>query len=146
MKARKPLTGTAILLAGLVTLWAANAARSEERRVDAAKLPPASTKADVTYAKDIKPIFDNSCTGCHGEKRVKAKLRLDSLEHIRAGSKHGAVVTPGKIETSVLLRNIANLPGDEDDWMPPKDNKAKIAPLTKAEVGLVRAWIEQGAK
>jgi hypothetical protein len=30
--------------------------------------------------------------------------------------------------------------------MPPKDNKAKIAPLSKEEIGLVRAWIEQGAK
>ena len=29
--------------------------------------------------------------------------------------------------------------------MPPKDNKAKIPPLTKEEIGLIRAWIDQGA-
>jgi hypothetical protein len=33
--------------------------------------------------------------------------------------------------------------GDEEDWMPPID---KGKPLTAEQVGLVRAWIDQGAK
>ena len=35
---------------------------------------------------------------------------------------------------------------DEEMYMPPKGNKAKIAQMTKEEIGLVRAWVEQGAK
>jgi len=41
---------------------------------------------------------------------------------------------------------VAHTTSDEDLFMPPKDNKAKIPPLTKDQVGLIRAWIEQGAK
>ncbi len=146
MKYQNILKRGGVALMGLAMTLILSPSQAEERQVDVDKLPPAATKTGVTYAKDIKPIFDKSCTGCHGEKRDKARLRLDSLEHIMAGSKHGAVVVPGKSEKSMLLRNIANLPGDEDDWMPPKDNKAKIAPLTKEQVSLVRAWVEQGAK
>jgi uncharacterized membrane protein len=36
--------------------------------------------------------------------------------------------------------------GDEDDFMPPPNNKANIAQLTKEQVALIRAWIDQGAK
>ena len=48
---------------------------------------------------------------------------------------------PGEIE----IHNIARI-GDEDDYMPPPDNKDKIPPLTKDQIGLIRAWIDQGAK
>jgi hypothetical protein len=45
----------------------------------------------------------------------------------------------------MLIHNVAHL-GDEEEWMPPPNNKLKIKPLTKDEIGLVRAWIDQGAK
>ncbi len=41
---------------------------------------------------------------------------------------------------------VARQTEDEELYMPPTDNKQKIPPLTKEEIGLVRAWIEQGAK
>ena len=113
--------------------------------VDVSKLPPASTQKGVTYAKDIKPIFDKSCVKCHGAEKPKAKLRLDSLEGSLKGSADNKVIEPGNSAKSILVHNIAQL-GDEDTWMPPKDNKAKIDPLTKEQVGLIRAWIDQGAK
>ena len=61
------------------------------------------------------------------------------------GSADNKVIEPGNSAKSMLVHNISQL-GDEDTWMPPKDNKAKIPPLTKDEIGLVRAWIDQGAK
>lgn len=36
--------------------------------------------------------------------------------------------------------------GDEYDWIPPKDKKAKVLSLVPAQIGLIRAWIEQGAR
>jgi hypothetical protein len=116
-----------------------------EKKVDTSKLPPPSDKKGVTYAGDIKAIFDKSCIKCHGEQKPKAKLRLDSLEGALKGSENGKVIEPGKSVDSVLVHNISWI-GDEDNWMPPKDNKAKIPQLTKDEIGLVRAWIDQGAK
>jgi mono/diheme cytochrome c family protein len=113
--------------------------------VDVSKLPPVSDQKDVTYAKDIKPIFEKSCTKCHGAERQKGKLRLDSLEAALKGGADGKVIEPGKSAESILVHNVAHL-GDEDEFMPPPDNKDKIPPLTKEQIGLVRAWIDQGAK
>jgi hypothetical protein len=45
----------------------------------------------------------------------------------------------------MLLISVACI-GPEDSWMPPKNNKAKIEPLSTEQVALIRAWIEQGAK
>jgi len=113
--------------------------------VDTSKLPAASTKTGVTYATDIKPIFDASCIKCHGEQKPKAKLRLDSLAGVVKGGEDGKVIEPGNSAKSMLVLNIAHL-GDEDDFMPPPKNKLGLKKLTDEQIGLVRAWIDQGAK
>jgi len=121
------------------------AASVSAKDVDVSKLPPASTKKDVTFAKDIKPIFDKSCVKCHGAEKPKAKLRLDTLEGVLKGSADNKVIEAGNSAKSMLVHNVAQL-GEEDYWMPPPDNKANIPALTKEQVGLIRAWIDQGAK
>jgi hypothetical protein len=110
------------------------------------KLPPASDKKGVTYEKDIKAIFDNSCVKCHSGEKAKAKLHMDTLEGVLKGAKKDKVVEPGNSAGSILVKAIAHVSPDEDDWMPPLNNKAKIGPLTAEEIGLIRAWIDQGAK
>jgi hypothetical protein len=114
---------------------------------DTSQLPPAAAKAGVTYAADIQPIFDKSCYPCHGPKtpKPKGRLRVDSLEAVLKGGKDGVVVMAGDIAKSPLLGNVAQL-GDPDEYMPPPKNKGHIEPLTKEQVGLIRAWIQQGAK
>jgi mono/diheme cytochrome c family protein len=113
--------------------------------IDASKLPPPSTKTGLTYATDIKPIFDTSCAKCHGEQKPKAKLRLDNLAGALKGSENGKVIEPGNSAKSVLVANIAHL-GEEDDFMPPPKNKLGLKKLTDEQIGLIRAWIDQGAK
>jgi hypothetical protein len=113
---------------------------------DTAQLPPAATKQGVTYAADIKPVFDQSCVKCHSGEKPKAKLKLDSLENALKGSKDGKVVIPGNSAKSPLVLNVAHLSNDKDTWMPPAHNKANIGPLTPEQIGLIRAWIDQGAK
>jgi hypothetical protein len=109
--------------------------------VDVTKLPPPSTKKDLTYSHDIKPLFEKSCFKCHGTEKQKGKLRLDSLEAIKKGGENGEVIIVGKSEKSSLVHAIAAL--DPDMTMPPE---GKGDPLTKEQVGLIRAWIDQGAK
>lgn len=129
-----------------VAMFAALAADSKKAGgVDISKLPPVSTKAGVTYETDIKQIFDKSCIKCHGTEKQKGKLRLDSLQAALKGGEDGKVILPGDSAHSILVHNIAHI-GDEDLYMPPPDNKDKIAALTPEQIGLVRAWIDQGAK
>ena len=124
-----------------ICVTTAAAALADLELGDAAKLPPAAGKAGVTYEKDIKPIFEKSCFKCHGAEKQKGKLRVDSLEAALKGGEDGKVIIPGKSAESSLVVAIARLV--EDDAMPPAD---KGEPLTKEQIGLVRAWIDQGAK
>jgi mono/diheme cytochrome c family protein len=134
------------LAAAVAVALSAQADETKSRpKVDPSKLPPAADKKGVTYEGDIKAIFDKSCIKCHGAEKPKAKLRLDSLAGALKGGEDGKVIEPGKSADSVLVHNVAHV-GDEDSWMPPPDNKAKIPPLTPQQVGLIRAWIDQGAK
>jgi hypothetical protein len=118
---------------------------AEKQGVDLSKIPPPSDKTGVTYAVDIKPILEKSCTKCHDGDKPKAKLRLDSLAGVLKGGEDGKVVVPGNSAGSMLVHNIAHA-GDPDAYMPPPRNKAGIGPLTKEQIGLIRAWIDQGAK
>jgi len=112
----------------------------------AGKLPPPSAKMGVTYAADIKPIFDNSCVKCHSGDKPKAHLKLDSLEGALKGSHDGKVVMPGDSARSRLIQAVAHATKDHDQWMPPLHNRANISPLKPEQIGLIRAWIDQGAK
>ena len=130
------------VVAGALVLGAADV------KVDVAKLPPAAAKTGVTFDADIKPMFEKSCAKCHGAdvEKPKGKFRSDTKANVLKGGGEGIVVTAGDLAKSPLIGMVAQIVEDEDLFMPPKGNKAKIAPLTKDEVGLVRAWIEQGAK
>ena len=111
-----------------------------------ATLPPASTKTGVTFVTDIKPIFDVSCVKCHNgadtTKKPKAGLALDTLAGTLKGSRDGKVVIPGDSAKSDLVLAVAHM-GDDPDTFMPKGKGAKK--LTDDQIGLIRAWIDQGA-
>jgi hypothetical protein len=136
-----------LLTLGVCAVFAFNAT-ADDKAVDVSKLPPAAAKQGVTFDADIKPIFEKSCYKCHGPEveKPKGKFRADSKAAVLKGGGEGVAVTPGDAAKSPLLAMVAHTTSDEDMFMPPKDNKAKIPPLTKDQVGLIRAWVEQGAK
>ncbi len=115
-----------------------------DKKVDISKLPPASDKKDLTYDKDIKPIFEKSCFKCHGEEKQKGKLRLDSLAAVLKGGDEGPNVIAGKSAESSLVIAVARL--DEDTAMPPEKKDGTVDAMSKENIGLIRAWIDQGAK
>jgi cytochrome c551/c552 len=135
------------------------------RLPDPSKLPPASAQQGLTFEKDIQPIFKEACVRCHGEDRPKHGLRLDNLEGVLKGSKDRKVVVPGHSEQSSLVFAVSDIDGKIS--MPPKPRPPRahvdangvtntpppMAPpqhpwkaLTTEQVGLIRAWIDQGAK
>jgi hypothetical protein len=135
---------------------------------DPSQLPPASDRKDLSFEKDIKPMFETSCTRCHGPEKPKAGLRLDLLEGVLKGSKEGKVLTPGDGTKSLIIKAVSQL--DPESAMPPKPKPGKRGPsgggqapgqgggtqgrppgpppkpLTAEQVGILRAWVDQGAK
>jgi uncharacterized membrane protein len=88
----------------------------------------------------VLPIFQNKCIACHGPKKSKAGLRLDSFDGVMNGGDDGKVVVPGDTAHSDLPRRI-QLPMDDDDHMPP-DGKPQ---LTADEIALLKWWVDAGA-
>ncbi len=129
-----------------LTIYALIATSALALAAVAADLPPASTKTGVTYTTDIKPIFDASCVKCHSGDKPKAHLKLDTLENALKGGKDGKVITAGDSANSFMVKCVAHVTKDPDSYMPPPRNKANIGPLTPEQIGLIRAWIDQGAK
>lgn len=112
---------------------------------DISKLPPAAKKDGLTFDKDIKPLIENSCLKCHGPEKPKSKYRVDSREaFIKGGESDEAAVIPGKSEKSPVVHYVADLVVDYE--MPPTDKRDKYPKMTPEQIGILRAWIDQGAK
>jgi len=105
---------------------------------DLAKLPPVAT-GRIGFEKDVAPILENACVGCHGPKRAENGLRLDTADGARKGGDHGPAFVAGKSEGSLLVQVTAGIHA-ELAQMPKKGDK-----LTSAQIGTLRAWIDQGA-
>ena len=98
--------------------------------------PPAKRKVDFT--KDIKPLLVKHCISCHGAKKQESGFRVDTHDATLAGGDRGVAFEVGESATSLLIRYVGGL--DPDITMPPKGDL-----LPKKQVGLLRAWIDQGA-
>jgi mono/diheme cytochrome c family protein len=98
-----------------------------------ASTPPAAA-GEVSFAADVLPIFEDSCTRCHGSSRQNGGLRLDSYAALMAGGTDGAVIVPNDAAGSWLVALISS--GE----MP--KNAADLSP---AEITRISEWIDAGA-
>ncbi len=97
----------------------------------------ARTEKTAVAASDVHPVLVKHCVECHGPKKQKGRLRLDTLAAARAEGKSGEVaLVPGDPEKSELIRRIL-LPRDDDEAMPPGDQ----IPLSSAEITALEAWV-----
>jgi len=86
---------------------------------------------DVDFARDIQPIFAESCYSCHGPKVQMAGLRLDVRPN-------GNIIIPGDAAKSTLIQRLSAT--DAQKRMPMGGQ-----PLTAEKIDLVRRWIASGA-
>ncbi|MGE3316074.1 MAG: DUF1549 domain-containing protein [Planctomycetaceae bacterium] len=94
--------------------------------------------AKVEFATQIQPIFAKRCAGCHGPEKQESDLRLDLGSAAKKGGAGGAVIVVGKSGESSLLHRITST--EKEEMMPPEGER-----LSKAEIELIRNWIDQGA-
>ncbi|MDB6052933.1 MAG: Protein of unknown function (DUF1553)/Protein of unknown function (DUF1549)/Planctomycete [Verrucomicrobiales bacterium] len=97
-----------------------------------------ATPSAVDFVKDIQPIFAERCYKCHGPTKQKSDLRWDFKESGLRGGKSGAAIQPGKASSSLLIQLVSG----EGELVMPNDGTR----LSPAQVALLKAWIDQGAK
>ncbi len=118
MNPRSLLLGSTVLLAGI-------AASGEDAKID--------------FVRDVQPILEFHCVGCHNADEAKANLRFDKAVHFFAGGDGGASLVKGKPDESLMIE-LVSLPEDDSDVMPPKGRT-----LNESEIAKLRQWIAEGA-
>lgn len=90
------------------------------------------------FERDILPILSANCAyaGCHNAASAQKGVVLTNYQTVMAT----ADVRPGNLSGSDLYEVITD--SDPGDRMPPPPN----APLTNAQITLIRDWILQGAQ
>ena len=127
----------AILPAGSNHLAAAGLAVLPLFAAPASELPAAAS-GPVDFATQIQPLFEQRCHACHGPANSMNGLRLDRREDAFAGGHSGPAILPGDSANSRLIHMVAGY--RVKAVMPPAGE-----PLAAEQIGLLRAWIDQGA-
>jgi WD40 repeat protein len=112
---------------------------------DEGPIPIAEVQRDapVDFQKEILPLLTKSCLACHNAQTAESALVLETPQTILKGGDSGPAVVAGKSGESLLL--IAASHADEP-MMPPADNEVGAPNLTSEQLGLVKKWIDEGAK
>ncbi|WP_395733291.1 PSD1 and planctomycete cytochrome C domain-containing protein [Prosthecobacter sp.] len=101
-------------------------------------LASSSLAAAVDFVREVRPILQQHCYSCHGEKKQKSGLRLDiKAEAFKGGDKHSPDIISGKAKDSPLIHFITT--DDNDELMPPKGK------LPASDIATLTTWINEGA-
>lgn len=101
-------------------------------------LPPA-VERKIDFVQDVQPILQGRCWSCHAGEKQESGLRLDRRDLMLNGGDLGRILEPGKSDSSRLIHYVHGT--DPDHVMPPEGDR-----LTKEQIGILRAWIDQGCE
>jgi mono/diheme cytochrome c family protein len=97
---------------------------------------PAEEPAKVSYFRDIRPIFQEHCQGCHQPAKPMGGLVMTSYEGLKKGGESGEPgLVAAKPDASPLLAQIT-----AQDGQPPAMPKDRPA-LAASQVELIKRWI-----
>ena len=119
----KLITLAALALAGCFACLA-----SADDAVPAAK--------PVSFYRQVRPILQRHCSGCHQPSKQGGNLQLISYELFKKGGENGGSFVPGKPDESLIVKQISGTKPE----MPLNSD-----PLTEKQIETIRNWIAQGA-
>ncbi len=98
----------------------------------------AAKTARVDFVRDVRPIFEANCYGCHSGAQPKSQLRLDRREAAMKGGASGPDILPGDSKDSALIHRVLGTNGVVR--MPFGEQ-----PLKQDQIAALKAWIDEGA-
>ncbi|MEE3285089.1 MAG: c-type cytochrome domain-containing protein, partial [Planctomycetota bacterium] len=91
----------------------------------------------VSFYRQVRPVLQRHCSGCHFAAKKGGKLLLTSYADFKKGGENGATFTAGKPGESLVVEYISG----DDPAMP-----LGADPLDPQQIELISRWISQGAK
>jgi len=108
-------------------------------RADEPKTPASS--AEISYYKQIRPILQQHCQGCHQPAKAQGSYIMTSHTALmKTGDSELPPVVPGQPDKSNLLKQL--LPQNDKPAAMPRGKD----PLPPVQTDLIAKWIAQGAK
>ena len=105
---------------------------------------PGQAVEEVSYKTDIHPIIHDYCLNCHepgGKGYAASGLDMTSYDSLMKGTKFGSVIKPGDSFSSVLIQLV------EGRAHPVIKMPYEISGgLSDKKIGLLKKWVDQGAK
>ena len=103
---------------------------------------PAAAEQVEFFENKVRPLLVEHCYSCHSAEaeakgKLKAGLRMDSLEGLKKGGDSGPALTPGDPAKSLIVEAVNYR--NEDMAMPPK------AKLDDAQIQILTEWVQMGA-
>jgi hypothetical protein len=89
------------------------------------------------FEKNVRPVLVENCQECHGAKKQKNGLRLDSRDAVLQGSEYKKVVVLGDPENSLLIKAVRHAAGPE----PMPEKKPQLA---SNQIDALAQWIKMG--
>ncbi len=100
---------------------------------------PLAVNREVDFERDVQPLLAKHCAECHGTMKQESGFRVDRRDAAMLGGDSGVAINPGNSAQSKLIHYVAAI--DPDKAMPPDGPR-----LSDEAVGVLRAWIDAGAK
>ena len=94
----------------------------------------------IVYTHIVHPILEQKCISCHGEKKQKSGLRMDTYAYLLEGGDEEECLVPGDTEKSMMIAYL-HLPMEDDLHMPPEGKTQ----LTPEEIQILEWWVKTGA-
>ena len=128
------LTAFAGLILTMLCNPAANAADVDKSKI------PAALDRKIDFREDVYPLLEKNCFSCHHGAGPSSGARLDLHATLLGETNGRPLVIPGKSAESPLIHLVSGaLKNSKEEIMPPKGK-----PLSAQQIGLLRAWIDQG--
>ena len=93
----------------------------------------------ISYRRQIAPVLQTHCLGCHNRIDAEQGLSLQAADDILRGSEHGMILNAEMPDASRLWKVLIS---KDDDHMPPADQPQ----LTPEDLKVLQAWLTEGAE
>jgi WD40 repeat protein len=101
--------------------------------------PAVAADPPPDYSTQVAPLLTKYCGGCHKTDEPEGKFSVTTWKELQKGGEHGPAFLAGDSASSRMIRLIT---ASDDTKMPPEGEKQP----TQAEIAILKAWIDGGAK